>query len=87
MWKRAALLVFACGSPASAQTLPYKLIVAFDRGGVTTVDYPSGPRCEKARAAIYADFQGRLERSRANNMPGTIITGPPYHFEAVCVPG
>ena len=75
-------------APATAQqAMPFKLVVAFDRGGVTVVDYPSAARCERARVAIYSDFQERLDRSRANAAPGAIITGSPYHFEAVCVPG
>ena len=72
---------------AAEQVTPYKLIVAFDRGGATVVDYPNAARCERAREAIYADFQARLDRSRANATPGAITTGSPYHFEAVCVPG
>lgn len=81
-----AALALASQSDAQ-QTTPYKLVVAFDRGGVTVIDYPSAARCERARVAIYADFQERLQRAQESTAPGAIVTGSPYHFEAVCIPG
>lgn len=82
------VLLAATTTPASAQQPgPYKLVVAFDRGGITAIDYPTLDRCERAKRAVQADFLLRLDRSRANAVPGAIVTGAPYHFEAVCIPG
>ena len=77
-------LLLAASARAQAPT-PYKLVVAFDRGGMTVVDYPNAARCERAKLAIDADFQQRMQKSR--DTYGSNVTGSPFHFEAVCVPG
>ncbi len=71
---------------AAAESGPYTLLVAFDRGGMTRVDYPSAASCERAKAAIDEDTRLRIRESEANVAPGTIMTAGPFHFTGTCIP-
>jgi len=73
-------------APAVHAEQGYKLLVAFDRGGMSVINYPSFERCIRAKDAVEADLQRRLNAGR-DNMPGAVIIGPPYHFIATCIPG
>lgn len=74
-------------SSASAQSMPYKLIITWHQSNITVIDYPSAARCEAARLAVLAEVERRGAESRANaeRIGGQIIGGTPNG--AFCIPG
>lgn len=86
VWKALVAAAFI-PSFALAQTAgAYHLLVAFDRGGVTSIAYPSKARCDAARRQIEAETAAKMAESARPLPNGGVIVGTPYHFIATCVP-
>ena len=81
------LLAIAQASSASAQSVPYKLVITWYQANLTIIDYPNAVRCDAARLAVVAEAERRAEKARAEaeRGGGQIIGSSPNG--AFCIPG
>lgn len=78
----------AFSSPALAQSAPFKLIILWGDSGVAIVDYPTGARCEAAKATLERRKNQELEKRKPERtLGGGLIIPKPWVMEAICIPG
>jgi hypothetical protein len=80
-----ATLLLLVPSAALAQSAPYKLVIIWGGGAIAVTDYPSAPRCEHGRQAVYAEIERKMVDFR-KMYPGAQPVGPPT-AGAFCIPG
>jgi histidinol phosphatase-like enzyme len=82
----AALALAMIAAPASAQSVPFKLVISWNQGGLAVVDYPNAARCEQARRAVMAQVERQQNETLARLPPGSQLVSPGSNG-AFCIPG